>query len=201
MAPQTPDGHFCLYAGALTPRHLGGHFGITHLDEGALSYLDQEFVIRAMLDIGCGPGGMVDLARGRGIRARGIDGDPGLPDHAHILKHDFVHGRAKGFEKWLRQESGPRLAWCVEFLEHVYDEYLLNVWPLLKHADVALVTTAPPGMRGYHHVNCREEAWWVDRFADWGLQFSQIHTDTVREASTMEREFVRERGMVFIRER
>jgi len=43
--------------------HLGGHFNRTHLDEGSLLFIIKEFNIKSFLDIGCGPMGMVVLAK------------------------------------------------------------------------------------------------------------------------------------------
>jgi 2-polyprenyl-3-methyl-5-hydroxy-6-metoxy-1,4-benzoquinol methylase len=54
--------------------HLGGHNGLTHLDEGALTWLKQ-LGHTSFLDIGCGPGGMVELAEQLGFKVLGVDGD------------------------------------------------------------------------------------------------------------------------------
>lgn len=42
--------------------HLGGHGFKTHLDHGLLNFFKNEFNCKSLLDIGCGPGGMVKLA-------------------------------------------------------------------------------------------------------------------------------------------
>ena len=55
--------------------HLGGHNGVTHLDEGALRWAISTLKIESMLDVGCGPGGMVELAEWYGLDSHGIDGD------------------------------------------------------------------------------------------------------------------------------
>ena len=57
------------------PEHLGGHKNRTHLDEGSLDHCIETLQVKSMLDIGCGPGGMVALARSKGLKAYGIDGD------------------------------------------------------------------------------------------------------------------------------
>ena len=44
-------------------KHLGGHAGKTWIDEGALSYLSNTLSIKTMVDIGCGPAGMKDIAK------------------------------------------------------------------------------------------------------------------------------------------
>ena len=71
---------------AVTPPHLGGHLNKTHIDEGALDYLIKKFEIQSMLDIGCGPGGMIGVARAKGLDAWGIDGDPSCAG-----VHTFIH--------------------------------------------------------------------------------------------------------------
>ena len=54
---------------------IGSHGGKTWVDEGALDYLIEKYGIKSMVDVGCGPGDMVELAQGRGLEAYGIDGD------------------------------------------------------------------------------------------------------------------------------
>ena len=53
--------------------HLGGHQNKTHLDNGALDWLIKTFDAKSFLDIGCGPGGMVELAKSKGLLVKGID--------------------------------------------------------------------------------------------------------------------------------
>ena len=55
--------------------HLGGHQNKTHLDHGALDWLIKTTNAKTFLDIGCGPGGMVELAKSKGLLVKGIDGD------------------------------------------------------------------------------------------------------------------------------
>ena len=54
--------------------HLGGHQGKTHTDEGTLNWAIHYLDVKSMLDIGCGPGGMVELANSMGVDAFGVDG-------------------------------------------------------------------------------------------------------------------------------
>lgn len=182
-----------------TPTHLGGHDRITHLDKGALDYLVGRFRIRSMLDVGCGPGGMVLLARSLGLSADGVDGDPAvrefLPD---VIQHDFIKGpmiRRLSYGESYKWD----LAWSVEFLEHVEERYLLNVFAALDRCCVVFVTHALPGVGGYHHVNCRSEAYWCNRFGLNGFVLDEEATTGCRAASTMDRDFARRTGKVFVR--
>ena len=76
--------------------HLGGHNGITHLDQGALDWLIDTFQPQTFLDVGCGPGGMVELADKNGLDSLGIDGDHTVIRYNidRFLLHDFTLGPA-----------------------------------------------------------------------------------------------------------
>lgn len=171
-------------------KHLGGHSGKTHCDRGALTWLRDKRGVRKLLDLGCGPMGQVKLARSLGIYAMGIDGDP-------ACKPDFIHD----FNQDIPQiDEEFDAVWCVEFLEHVAEKFLPNVLAAIEQANpkVMVVSAAPPGKKGYHHVNCRPPAYWYGVFAATGYKISEELTEEVRASSTMHREFVRDRGMVFL---
>lgn len=176
------------------PEHLGGHSGRTHVDEGALRWL-QAHGCRTLLDVGCGPGGQVQLARQVGMDAVGIDGDPSCnPTYLHdFTKGMFVPPDVLGF----RFDA----LWCVEFLEHVEARYLTNVQKTIAMAAprFAVIAAAPPGKRGHHHVNCQPADYWIARFEECGMTYHVGHTEALRKASTMVREFVPKRGLVFVR--
>ena len=114
--------------------HLGGHQGKTHTDEGTLRWAISKLGIKSMLDIGCGPGGMVELANKMGVDAHGLDGDYTLQryDNTKFTIHDFTNGPALISNKY-------DLAWSVEFVEHVYEKYIPNYvqamqqWTTLYH--------------------------------------------------------------------
>ena len=100
--------------------HLGGHQGKTHIDEGALQWL-VNLGIKSFIDIGCGPGGMVELANNKGLRTIGVDGDYTLTrfDPNYFVIHDYTKGSPIIHEDY-------DVAWSVEFLEHVEEKYMAN---------------------------------------------------------------------------
>lgn len=177
--------------------HLGGHLNRTNIDEGALSWLIDTFQPQSFLDIGCGPGGMVDHAIDCQLDATGIDGDPTILKEGIIL-HDFVEGP-------IALDRRYDIGWSVEFVEHVYEQYMPNYMPAFQACDVIVVTYAPPGTPGHHHVNLQEQQYWIDKFKDYGFVFNEEYTQQLRDSSTMnlnkkshEKRFVQKRGMVFI---
>ena len=178
--------------------HLGGHLNRTNIDVGALEWLLDTFSPKSFLDIGCGPGGMVQEASNQGLHARGIDGDPSVAQSFTTL-HDFA-------ESPIDMDSQQfDIGWSVEFIEHVYEKYIDNYMPAFQACKLLVVTYAPPGTPGHHHVNLQREDYWILKFAEYGFKFDDAHTLSLRNASTMnlnkkseEKRFVQKRGMVFI---
>lgn len=178
--------------------HLGGHQNKTHLDNGALDWLIKTFNAKSFLDIGCGPGGMVELAKSKGLLVKGIDGDHTLqrPDETNYTLHDFSKGP-------LIPDFEYDIGWSVEFVEHVDAKYIPNYMPCFQSCNTVVVTYAPPGWEGHHHVNLQDEDYWIQTFATNGLKHNEELTHQLRQHSTMnlgkkgKKAFVRNRGLVF----
>ena len=134
--------------------HLGGHNGKTHLDEGSLNWF-KELGFKTFLDVGCGPGGMVQLAEQLGFDSYGIDGDYTLDRYNKdkFLIHDFTKGPAPLNKKF-------DVCWCAEFVEHVYEEYIPNYVQAMQNCKNLVMTHAVVGQTGYHHVNCQDPPYW-----------------------------------------
>lgn len=164
---------------------------MTHIDEGSLDYLIQKFRATSFLDIGCGPGGMVTLAKERGLDALGIDGDPNILDTFNLIRHDFTEGPIILPETY-------DIGYSVEFLEHVEEEYLENIFSAFKKCRVVLITHALPGnVEGHHHVNLQTEEYWIHAFENNGFIYDEPSTLEIRIASTMRKQFVGKTGKVF----
>ena len=74
-----------------------------------------------MLDVGCGPGGMIELAESVGISSWGIDGDPYVKRQTPVIIHDYTLGPVDASRLPRKQFD---LAWSVEFLEHVEEKFI-----------------------------------------------------------------------------
>ena len=178
--------------------HLGGHQNKTHLDNGALDWLIKTFHVKSFLDIGCGPGGMVELAKSKGLLVKGIDGDHTLkrPNETDYTLHDFTKAP-------LIPDFEYDIGWSVEFVEHVEEKYIPNYMPCFQSCNTVVITYAPPGWEGHHHVNLKDEDYWIQTFATNGLKHNAEMTHQLRQHSTMnlgkkgKKAFVRNRGLVF----
>jgi len=171
------------------PKHLGGHANTTHIDVGTLSFLKSKFQIQNMIDVGCGPGGMVDVANSIGIEAIGVDGDVNIT-HPSIIIHDFTQGK-------LQLERRFDLGWSVEFVEHVREEFIDNYMDVFSKCKYVCMTHAPSGKGGHHHVNTKSSNYWIDIFISRGFEYNTAITNQIRKISTMRREFMRNTGLFF----
>jgi len=178
------------------PEHLGGHMNKVHTDRGTLLYLKEKYNIQTMVDIGCGPGDMVQIANDRGIKTIGIDGDftltypPALREN--ILLHDFCDGPAPLTDEY-------DLGWSVEFLEHVEEKYVPNFMDAFARCKYVVCTAAPPGQAGHHHVNCRDLDYWREVFSEYKLEYDEEVTAEVKKNSNMIKPFIVRNGMFFRR--
>ncbi len=171
--------------------HLGGSQGVCNKDEGALRALRDRFSLKTMVDIGCGLGGMKMVAEGLGMRWGGIEGDPDVLQ-PWMIRHDFT-------KAGIELDPAPDLAWATEFVEHLEEKFLHNFFATIANVKVVCITHAPPGANGYHHVNCRESSYWVRKFEENGWKLDADATEEVRKASTMERDYMRKTGFVFVK--
>jgi hypothetical protein len=171
--------------------HLGGHLNRTHTDRGILRWFLENHDIRSMLDVGCGPGGQVELAREWGIDAWGIDGDHTLDRPGdHYIIHDYCVGPST-FDRPVD------LVWSCEFVEHVDEQYVPNFVADFARGRWLCMSYAPPGHDGHHHVNCQPEDYWIECLQQHGFRYRSDITAQVRRASTQAKKFMRKRGLVF----
>jgi SAM-dependent methyltransferase len=172
--------------------HLGGHEALNQFDEGAFDYLVDRCGIRTMIDVGCGPPGMVYYAERQGVRAVGVDGDPLVARSSRVvIEHDYTRKPLYAGEF--------DLGWSVEFVEHVEDRFLPNVMATLRGCRFVFLTAAVPSQPGHHHVNCRLSEYWIEQFRRIGFAPDAVATKGVRQHSTMESGFTRNAGLVFRR--
>lgn len=172
----------------ITPEHLGGHNNKTWIDQGALDYLIKNYKVKSFLDIGCGPGDMLQVAQEAGLEAFGIDGDPLFQGKEGVQIHDYTLGPISKKEiQRLPVQGYYDVGWNVEFLEHVEAEFIPNFFTTFQLCKYMVITHATPKQGGYHHVNEQFFDYWEAIFKDYGFKASAKMTLGVREHSTMRR--------------
>lgn len=177
------------------PLHLGGHENETHIDEGALDYLIKNLGITSMLDIGCGPGGMVELALDKNLKVLGVDGDFVVERSPRVKDHIKIHDYTTGVFPDIQNQTFD-LGWCVEFVEHLDAQYIYNFADSFRKCKYIVMTHALPGQPGHHHVNCQPIEYWVAVMTAFGLIPDVNLTNEVRQASTMGERYIRQQSLV-----
>lgn len=174
--------------------HLGGHENETHIDDGALSYLINKFDVKSVLDVGCGPGGMVELMLSKGLDVLGVDGDDKVERSDAVKNNIFIHDFATA--PYIPNKTYD-LAWSVEFVEHVDKLFMPNFLETFKNCKYVAMTHALPGQPGHHHVNCMPAEYWFGAMEAIGFKVCVDETNEMRKSSTMRERYIRQQGYVF----
>jgi len=174
----------------ILPSHLGGHGNKTHIDEGVFNFMITKFTVNSLLDIGCGPGGIVEYALNKGIKAIGVDGDFTLDRVAPCIIHDYTTGPLD------HQDIYYDFGWSVEFLEHVEEKYIPNFMNSFQHCR-RVILTASDNPRPKCHVNPQLPSYWIKVFTDYGFKYNHSVSEYIKKASTLDRDFFRKSGMYF----
>lgn len=124
----------------------------------------------SLADLGCGCGVYGSLFGGMGVRVLSLDGvlpPPATSFPVEIVKRDLA---APFGNTWGQFD----LALCLEVAEHIPEEFtdvfLKNV---TAFSDRLVMSAAPPGQGGHHHVNERPRRYWAEKLAGLGYAYNR----------------------------
>jgi 2-polyprenyl-3-methyl-5-hydroxy-6-metoxy-1,4-benzoquinol methylase len=144
-------------------KHLGGNIIGGDIDTYTPKLWDwaiEQFNVKSIIDIGCGEGDALTYFNNKGIEAFGIDG---LKENIDVLLGKGLNGSVfdltEGFYKASKKYD---LVWCSELVEHVEEKYVDNIIKTFTNGKIVVMTHAPVGQTGYHHVNCKNDGYWID---------------------------------------
>jgi hypothetical protein len=168
------------------------HANRSNDDQDTLDYIISKFpFIKTFVDVGCGLGKQVLIAKELGLCPLGIDGDPTI-DITEIKEYFILHDFTKGPLLIHKQDLG----WSIEFVEHVEERFLENYFKVFCQCRHVLMTYAPPGQKGRHHVNCQPEDYWIEKFRSHGLFLHDEITKNVRSLS--KQKWIKYKGLFFV---
>lgn len=124
--------------------------------------------VTSIIDVGCGPGSWLDVARQMGVSTlTGVEGEWASEwfddDRVRSGGFDLV---LANLEDELRPTATFDLAICIEVVEHLSPERGESfVADLCRCAGHVLFGAAIPGQKGPNHLNTRWPSYWAECFA------------------------------------
>lgn len=126
------------------------------------SFLNH-FNINSILDVGCGRGAWLSVAKRKNIKTVfGIDGDYVDLNTLLISQKEF---EKKNIELPFELNTKFDLVQCLEVGEHInIDKSEILVKNIINHGDFILFSAAQPGQGGTNHINEQEIKFWKKIF-------------------------------------
>lgn len=138
-----------------------------------LPFLINTFHPQSILDVGCGIGTWLKVAKDMGVKeVLGVDG--GYTNRA-LLKISADEFTEQDLRKQFSLARKFDLVFCLEVAEHLPATAAPDlIASLCNHSDTVIFSAAIPGQGGQHHINEQWPAYWTALFAQNGFQFYDI---------------------------
>lgn len=162
--------------------------------------LHEYFEPRSVVDLGCAIGMHLQVFHEEGVEAIGVEGNPTAIKHAVIPSEHIIH---HDLREPLELPQTFDLALSIEVAEHIPERHAdVYVDSICRLATRVVLTAAPPGQGGTHHVNEQPKDYWIDMFEDRQFVFDPEATETLSEQFDVEHSvWVEENLLVFRNER
>jgi SAM-dependent methyltransferase len=157
------------------------------------NYVIGRFAIGSVLDLGCGLGHAAEYFFRKGLKVVAVDG---LSDNVRNRLYPTV---------MLDITRGPvccrvDLVHCQEVVEHIEELYLENLLVSLSAGQFILMTHAPPGQGGHHHVNLQPSEYWIAHLKRHGFSLLVEDTQRIRRLAAAEgAAYFSQAGLLFAR--
>lgn len=139
--------------------------------------LNDQFAPRSVIDFGCAVGAHLEPFHEAGIEVRGVEGSKKAIEHAVIPQRKIVHHDLR--EKYDASRTYD-LALSIEVAEHIPEKFSdTYVSTICEAGDVVVITAAPPGQGGTHHVNEQPPTYWIDKFEERGHTYDDELTESL----------------------
>lgn len=154
-------------------------------------YLIARFGIASAMDVGSGCGNAALYFHRKGLPTIAIEGlEASVRTSLYpAIQHDLTTGPFK---------TQVDLVHCQEVVEHIEEIYLENLLQTLLTGRIIAMTHALPGADGYHHVNLKEESYWVAHMQQRGAVLLVEDTRRIRELARREgAHYMSQSGLIF----
>jgi SAM-dependent methyltransferase len=140
--------------------------------------LCDNFAPRRLIDLGCGCGVYSHFFKEKGVEVVCIDAVQ--PPEMHAFPVEIVQqDMTVLFENvW----GDFDLALCLDVGEHIPEDlsepFLKNI---TRFSDRLIMSCAPPGQGGHHHVNEQPKRYWIDKLKRHGFDYDKKRTGVLCE--------------------
>lgn len=140
----------------------------------------SDFVVKSVVDVGCGTGALLEALRDRGCNVFGLEYSQTALDYCHSRQLDVMK-----FDLKRDAFTGDRtfdVAVSMEVAEHLPDMVSDRYIDLLANLSPVIVfTSAPPGQGGADHVNEQPPSYWATKFQQRGFERAEAISQRWRE--------------------
>lgn len=144
-------------------------------------YLIDTFKPSTICDVGCGEGHLMLYFFKKGISVAGIEGleENKFYAPAAIRNTIIIHD----FQNRFDQVKKCDMVLSCEFVEHVEEKYSINYLDQFKECGILVFTHAVPDQIGRHHVNCKDDAYWISVMEVFKFTWLKEETNQARHLS------------------
>lgn len=165
------------------------HDEITHNSSAAEQVLPVLFSIfrpKSILDVGCGLGNWIEVAKKMGVEE--VVGVDGSYVNKTLLKIDGKEFIEKDLTKPFDLNTKFDLAICLEVAEHLPETSAdILIQSIVAHADVVMFSAAIPGQGGQNHINEQWPTYWQEIFQKYDYDMIDYFRPKIWNDSNIER--------------
>lgn len=159
----------------------------------------DEFSPNSVIDFGCSIGSYLEPFHEAGIDILGVEGNPAAFNYAVVPREFLVVHDLR--EPYITDRKFD-LAFSIEVAEHIpeaFDDAYVDT--IANASDTVVLSAAPPGQGGTHHVNEKPRSYWKGKFEDRGMKYDAKTVEVLRRKINVEFiNYVPENIFVFVRE-
>lgn len=133
----------------------------------------------SVIDFGCAIGTYLERFDEHGVSIHGVEGNSEAFKHA-VIPDDRLeqHDLREPYDA----DKYYDLVLSVEVAEHIPEKYVRTfVNTLVDSGKVVILTAAPPGQGGTHHVNEKPPEYWIEIFNDFGMDYDHETTNKLKQ--------------------
>jgi len=134
--------------------------------------------ITSYLDVGCATGDLVFEMDKRSVNAWGIEGAITSKPYAIAERLNILYADLRATIRMGKYD----LCSCFEVVEHIEEQYEpILIDNLCSFSNLLVVSAAPPGQGGHHHVNCKPKEYWIEKFRERNFHYLDDLTNEFKQ--------------------